>query len=371
MSDPWITVFGSATDAEEATAAAGVIAANWMGNGPVVRQFEADFARHLGVPDAVMVNSGSNALHLAVRLLDLPAGSEVVVPSFTWVACAHAIILAGCRPVFCDVDVATMNVTAETVAAQLGPRTRAVMVVHYAGKPVRMDDILALGLPVIEDAAHAVDSGLNGRRCGTMGRVGVFSFDAVKNIASPDGGAVIAHGAEMLETARRLRQCGIGKTGAEAALEGGRWWEHEIVEPFPRYLPNDVAAAVARVQLAKLPRLQTRRQAIWRRYQTELTGVPWLHPPVDAAKDEVHSFFTYPVRLDNGRRDALAWHLYERKIYTTLRYHPLHLSDIYRTGRPLANTEQLARDVLSLPLHPRMSDGDVARVISGVRDFKA
>ena len=364
-----IGVFGCATDEAEIAALTPSVLDGWMGMGPRVAEFEARLGDHLGAP-LVMVDSGSNALQLAVRALDLPAGSEVVVPSLTWVACAHAVALCGHRPVLADVDLDTQNLDPAAVEQALTADTRAIMVVHYAGKPADMDGLRSFGLPIVEDAAHAIDSELDGRRCGTIGEVGIYSFDSVKNLATPDGGGVTAPDERMLEQVRQLRYCGIGRSGYAASGQRRRWWETEIAEAFPRALPNDVSASVGLAQLDKLAANQARRKEIWATYQRELGAVGWLRTPVEPGARERHSYFTYLVRVLNGQRDRLAEALLAADIYTTLRYHPLHLSDAYRSDRPLPNCERLAEEGLNLPLHPRMDDADVERVVEAVTGFR-
>jgi aminotransferase len=341
-----------------------------MGMGPKVREFEERIAERAHAT-AVMVDSGSNALFLAVKALGLPPGSEVIVPSFTWVACAHAVVLAGHRPVFADVDLATQNLTAELAARQRTPTTAAVMIVHYAGKPVDVDAMRALDLPIIEDAAHAVDSALRERPCGGLGTVGIYSFDAVKNLATPDGGAVLSQDQDLLARVRNLRYCGIGKSGFDSAASPSatRWWEYPLHEVVPRMLPNDVSAAIGLAQLRALPANQQRRRRIWDRYQRELGRLDWLRTPVDPAADERHSYFTYLVRVENGRRDQLARYLLDRNIYTTLRYHPLHMASLYAGGAPLPNCELLNEQGLNLPLHPALRDEDVDRVLDALVAF--
>jgi aminotransferase len=366
-----ISVFGSQIGAEELAEVTASLGAQWMGMGPKVKAFEKEFAAHLGAADFAMLDSGSNSLYTAITLLDLPGGSEVILPSFTWIACAHAVVLAGLKPIFCDVDVATMNVTAPLIAAKVSPRTSAVMVVHYAGLPVEMQPVLDLGLPVIEDAAHAACSVHRGRACGTIGDVGIYSFDAVKNLASPDGGGVVARDIKRVERARVLRYCGIGKSGFESSATKDRWWEYDVRAFFPRFLPNDISAAIALAQLRKLDALQERRRVIWNRYQEAFGDLAWLHRPVECPDGDRHSYFTYCVRIDGKSRDRLAKYLYDRGIYSTLRYHPLHMNPIYGATERLPTTERLNEQALSLPLHPRLSDGDVDQVIDGVRSFDA
>ena len=365
-----ISVFGSSVGQEELAAVAACLETQWMGAGPKVELFEKRFAARLGLPNFAMVDSGSNALYLAVHLLDLPKGSEVIVPAFTWIACAQAVLLNGCRPVFCDVDPETQNVTVDTIRPHLTSNTAAIMVVHYAGKPVDMAPIVALGLPVIEDAAHAVDSTQKGIACGAMGDIGIFSFDAVKNLATPEGGGITVRDPERFARARAMRYCGIAKSGFAASTGGNRWWEYAIEGVAPKMLSNDICAAIGLAQLEKLDRHQARRRRIWDTYQRELADCAWLHRPVDAADDECHSYFTYCIRLvEPGARDRLAQHLYAAGIYTTLRYHPLHLNPIYRSEASLPVSEQLNETALSLPIHPKLSDADLGHILASMRSF--
>ena len=200
-----INVFGSLMGPEELEEIRTSLEAQWIGIGPKTAAFEKQFAERLGLPGMVLLDSGSNALHLAVKLLDLPPGSDVIVPSFTWISCAHAVVLCGHRPVFADVDLNTHNITRATVAAARTPNTKAVMVVHYGGLPVRVDEIQELGLPIIEDAAHATDSRLKGVACGGLGDVGIYSFDAVKNLAMGEGGGLTAKDPARVARAKQLR----------------------------------------------------------------------------------------------------------------------------------------------------------------------
>lgn len=367
VTDELLQVFGSSFDERELEPVRESLDEGWIGMGPQVERFERALGERLGA-EVVMVNSGTSALQLAVELLDMPPRSEVVLPSFTWVGCAHAIALAGHIPVFADVELETANLGVGTVEPRLSSRTAAVMAVHYAGKPARLDELGELGLPLVEDAAHAIDSALGGRPCGTIGRVGVLSFDSVKNLATPDGGAVVTSDPELADRARRLRHCGIGKPGFERRGDG-RWWEHDIERAFPKLLPNDVSAGIGLVQLDKLETMQERRREIWDAYSAELAQLDWLALPPGPAADERHSWFTYLVRVLDGRRDALAPWLLDMGIYTTLRYSPLHRIGPYAAAASLPATERLAEDGLNLPLHPRMSDADIERVIAALAAF--
>lgn len=361
-----ISVFGSLVGPEEQAAVTACLEDQWLGLGERTARFEERMRERLELPHFLMVDSGSNALYLAMRLLDLPAGSSVILPSFTWVACAHAVLLAGCRPVFCDVDLETQNVTVETVRPHLGREVAAIMVVHYAGLPVDLAPILDLGLPVIEDAAHAVDSRYRDQACGGLGDVGIYSFDAVKNLTAGSGGGLTVRDPALRERARQLRYCGIGRSAYQAMnADSGtvaRWWEQEIIDVSGRFAPSDLNAAIGLAQLEKLDELQERRQAIWRRYQEAFEAEPAIHRPRDPAPGERHSWFTYLVRVPD--RDRVARALLEAGIYTTLRFPPLHEQGVFRAPAQLPATEALAETGLNLPLHPRLTDDDVDRVIT-------
>jgi dTDP-4-amino-4,6-dideoxygalactose transaminase len=363
-----VQVFGAQTGAEEVVALEPSVTGGWMGSGPRVREFEAALTERVGA-EVVMVNSGTSALHLAVELLDLPPGSDVVVPSFTWVGCAHAVVLAGHRPVFADVDLDTQNLSSEHAERALTAGTAAIMAVHYAGKPADMHALGSLGLPLIEDAAHAVDSQLGGRWCGSLGRVGIFSFDSVKNVATPDGGAVVCLEPGDARRARELRYCGIGGSGFERSNGQSRWWEPGVERVFPRMLPNDVSASIGLAQLERLEAGQDERRRIWQAYDRGLGAVPWLQRPVGPEPGERHSYFTYLIRVTDGRRDELARRLLDHDVYTTLRYAPLHLQPAFAARATLPNCERLAEEGLNLPLHPRLSEADVERVIELVAGF--
>lgn len=369
-----ITVFGSKVGTNEISEVSDSLNNQWLGMGPKVAKFEENFKARGNLENFLMVDSGSNALYLAVTLLELPAESEVILPSFTWVSCAQAVLLAGHTPVFCDVDLNTMNVTAETIKEQITDKTAAIMVVHYAGLPVEMNEIIALGYPVIEDAAHAVDSYYKGTICGGIADVGIYSFDAVKNLAVGEGGGITTKDNTKAKRAKLLRYCGIGKSGFEASSHGKkRWWEYNISEAFIKMNPSDIAGAIAVGQLNNLNTNQARRKAIWDTYQKEFANIDWIIKPVEANNDDKHSYFTYAIRLTGAmenKRDELAKYLLDNDIYTTLRYHPLHLNDLYKqTNKTLKNCEILNETSLSIPLHPNLSDEDINHVINTIKKF--
>lgn len=364
-----INVFGSSVGEEELKNVKESINNQWMGMGPKTKLFEQRMSERLAPCRFILTDSGSNSLYLALKLLNLPVGSEVIVPSFTWVSCAQVVMLAGCKPVFCDVDLHTQNITVDTVKDCITAETAAIMVVHYAGLPVDIDPIRELGYPVIEDTAHAVDSIYKGKRCGTFGDVACFSFDAVKNLSMGEGGGVASSNEQYMERASVLRYCGIGKSGFEASTHGKeRWWEYNIVEPFIKMNPSDIAAGIGLAQLDKLDNLQAYRKKIWEIYQDEFKNLSWIIRPVDANEGDKHSYFTYFIRVPN--RNQFAQYLLDKGIYTTLRYHPLHLNSLYGSSKSLPNCEKLNEDGLNIPLHPGLSMNDLDIIIDAVKSYK-
>lgn len=367
-----IHAFAPAVGKEEVSELEACVRSGWLGMGEKVRKFEALFKEFQGLPNFVMLDSGSNALYMAVRLLDLPEGMDIIVPSFTWVACAHAITLNGYRPVFCDVELETQNVSAETIKPHISSNTGAIMVVHYAGKPVDMDPILDLGFPVIEDAAHAVTSMYKDRPCGGIGDIGIYSFDAVKNLTTGAGGGITCRDPTRSDSARRLRYCGIGRAGYEhlqANSSAARWWEHDFVEPFIKTAPTDLNASIGLAQIKKIGKHQKRRAEIWKQYQRSFADLDGFETPEEPSPDSCHSYFTYFIRTDTRHRDSLARYLWERGIYSTLRFHPLHLQRSLGSTAVLPNSEHLSESGLNIPLHPALSDEDVDRVVCTIRLF--
>jgi dTDP-4-amino-4,6-dideoxygalactose transaminase len=367
-----ISVFGSLVGKEEIENVSKCMESQWMGFGKNVDLFEKKYSEKYNINNFAMVDSGSNALFMAVKLLNLPSGSEIILPSFTWVSCAQAILMSGHIPVFCDVDLRTMNVRLEDIEKQISPLTAAIMVVHYAGLPVDLDPIIKLGYPVIEDAAHAIASTYKGKTCGTIGDVGIYSFDAVKNLTVGEGGGITTRELSLIERAKVMRYCGIGKSGFDSAISNtdkkSRWWEYNIQEPFIKMLPTNLAASIGIAQLDRIDTLQERRESIWNKYETEFKNINEIILPINPDESQKHSYFTYTICVP--KRDELAHYLLEKKIYTTLRYHPLHMNPLYKQlDKKLDNTEILNETALSIPLHPRLTDEEVDYIIDEIKYF--
>jgi dTDP-4-amino-4,6-dideoxygalactose transaminase len=368
-----INVFGSYTGQEEIDEVSSSLKAQWLGMGAKVEKFERLMMEKTGL-DFVAVDNCSNALYMACEILNLTKGSEVIVPSVTWISCANAVIQAGLKPVFADCDYDTVNITDETIDKVRTRKTRAVMVVHYAGLPA---DVCPDRLPIIADCAHAVDSymtlGGNGKKyhIANFADISVFSFDSIKNIAAGELGGIAALNTNYTEKAKHMRYCGILKSGFQASGDKKRWWEYEIAAPFIKMLPNDICASIAIAQYKKLDEMQGIRKRIHEAYDLEFSGINgvWLLTPPPIPKHLQHGYFTYYLRILNGKRDELAYFLKEKGIYTTVRYQPLHLIKNYNSRQKLPVAELLNEQLINIPMHPGLSDDDVCKVIEAVRYF--
>lgn len=366
-----IQLFRPSMDEQEVAAVAEVIRSGWIGLGPKTAEFERAFADFLGAPYAVGLNSATAALDLALRLLGVGRGDEVIVPVMTFVSTAHAVIYNLATPVFADVDPTTLNIDSADVARKISPHTRAILPVHYGGRPVDMDGLRAVAgqIPIVEDAAHACGATYRGRKAGTLGDLACFSFHAVKNLSTGDGGALVIHDQAVMERAKRLRWLGIDRSTWERTDTGRAYsWEYDVNEVGLKCHMNDIAAAIGLVQLGKLAAANARRRRIAERYTAGLSDLPWLETPPQDTPDSVSSWHIYCIRAED--RDDLNVHLQARGIGTGVHFKPIHLYACYGRQPHLPVAERLFERILSLPMHPGLSDDDVDTVIGAIRAFR-
>jgi dTDP-4-amino-4,6-dideoxygalactose transaminase len=321
--------------------------------GPEVEAFEREFATYLGVPHVIGVANGTDAITIALRALGIEPGDEVVVPSFTFYASVEAVIAAGARPAFCDVDLQTRNVTVESVRAALTPRTKAIVAVDLFGSPA--PDLRELGLPVLEDAAQAAGATLNGRRAGALGDVATFSFYPSKNLPCfGDGGAIATADEEVAERARTLR------------FHGSRDKERFVAVGYNSRL-DELQAAVLRVLLAHLDDWSERRRSVAGSYEAAGLGRHVGLPAV--LKGAAPAWHLYVVA--HTRADALIASLREfgieaRGYYRTPSHRQPALEPYVSRPMSLPATEELARTNLALPMGPTLERSDVEAVVDGV-----
>ncbi|MEU3052027.1 DegT/DnrJ/EryC1/StrS family aminotransferase [Streptomyces griseus] len=369
-----INVFQPQLGEEELAAVKEVFESNWLGHGPRTKEFEAGFAEHIGVgPEhTLFINSCTAGLFLAMELLGLGEGDEVVLPSVSFVAAANAVAAAGARPVFCDVEPRTLNPTVEHIEGAITERTRAVIVLHYGGYPGDIERIAALcrtrGIPLVEDAACAVASRVGGRAVGTFGDIALWSFDAMKILVTGDGGMLYVKDSELARRARRLAYHGLEQSsGFAGAKVSHRWWELDVRDFARRVIGNDLTAAIGTVQLGKLPEFVRRRARAVELYNSELAGVPGLVLPPALPEGHETSHYFYWVQMSAAIRDEVAAELYASGIYTTFRYPPLHRVPAYGADLELPDTEQASERTLCLPLHHGLQDAEVREVATALR----
>jgi perosamine synthetase len=350
-----------------------VLESRWLGMGSRTAEFERRLCELLGVRHVVAVSSGSAALHLALAVLRLEPGDEVIVPSMTFVSCPQAVVAAGGRPVFCEVDPETVTLDLGDVARRITPRTRAVMPVHYGGFPCAMDELLALAhehdLAVVEDAAHAFGSEYRGRMVGSIGDLACFSFDPVKNITCGEGGAVTTDDDALAVRLRLMRNLGVGRD-SWSRREHGRPWFYEASDFGLRYHLTDLNAAIGLVQLDRFDQLQARKRELFRRYRQGLEGVEG----VELIAGEIDTAFPFlcALRVQDGRRDELSDWLEARGIQAWVHFVPSHLQPAFAgTSEPLPVTEALYEELLTLPMYAELTDPDVDRIVDDVRAFFA
>ncbi|MCW2481547.1 UDP-4-amino-4-deoxy-L-arabinose aminotransferase [Candidatus Symbiopectobacterium sp. NZEC135] len=362
---------------EEIAAVSEVMLSGWITTGPKNQQLEAAFCTLTGNKHAIAVSSATGGMHVALMALDISPGDEVITPSLTWVSTLNMIVLLGAEPVMVDVDRDTLMVTPDAIAAAITPRTRAIIPVHYAGAPADMDAIRAIGhrhgIPVIEDAAHAVGAEYRGTPVGAQGTA-IFSFHAIKNMTCAEGGMVVTDDDMLAERIRMLKFHGLG-VDAYDRLAQGRAPQAEVITPGYKYNLSDIHAAIALVQFGKLAHINQRRQEIAQRYLSALADTPLL-PLRQPEWPHHHAWHLFILRVDAERcgisRDALMAALRAQGIGSGLHFRAAHTQKYYRERYPaleLPNTEWNSERLLSIPLFPDMTHDDTSRVIDALHKF--
>jgi perosamine synthetase len=353
---------------EAVEAVADVLRSGWVGHGPKTREFETAFAEFVDMPDCVSLSSCTAALQLALRVLDLPPRSEVVTTPLTFVSANQAILHQDLRPVFADVQPDTGNIEPGSVATRMGERTGAVLVMHYGGYPCDLDELYSLaherGVALIEDCAHACGAIYRGRRVGSHGDLHAFSFNAVKNLPTGDGGAVTLRSPEHAARMRRLRWSGISRDTYEAASGRAPRWDYQVRELGFKYQMTDVQAAIGLAQLHYLDEDNARRAEIAARYRVGLAGVPGLEL-LRHGEDRESSHHLFCVLAES--RDDLVDKLADRGIDAGVHYRPSYDHPMFE-GEPLPGVESFWRRAISLPMHVMLGDDEVDEVCEVIRD---
>lgn len=377
--DSFLPFFRPDLGEAELSAVTEVLRSGWLTYGPKVREFGEACGRYLDVPHAVPVSSASSGLLVALKALGVGPGDEVILPALTFVATLGAVVHCGARPVLADIDPANLGMAPEAFAAAITPRTKAVIPVHLAGHPCRIEEILAIakprGIRVLEDAAHAFGAEVRGRRLGGLSDATVFSFYATKCITSGDGGLVTTNDPEVARRVRVISFHGMDGNAWQRYTDKGRWY-YEIVEFGYKMHLGDPAAALGLVQLGRSDEFMKRRTEIAHRFGAALAGLPGLTLPT-AADWCTHAWHLYAVRVNremiDGGRDGVIADLTANKIGSSVHFIPLHYHPVFReAGREFAphlgRTERYFDEAVSLPLFPSMTDQEIDDVVTVVRE---
>ena len=362
---------------EELAAVKSVFESGWITTGPKNAELEETFGQLTGNQHSIAVSSATAGMHVMLLALGIQPGDEVITPSLTWVSTINIITLLGATPVMIDIDRDTLMVTPELIEAAITPRTRAIIPVHYAGAPADIDAIRAIGerhgIPVIEDAAHAAGCYYKEKHVGQQGTA-IFSFHAIKNMTCAEGGLIVTDDAALADRMRSLKFHGLGVEAYDRHTHG-RKPQAEVIMPGFKYNLPDISAAIALVQLKKLPAINQRRAAIAQRYLTELANTPFL-PLAQPEWPHQHAWHLFIIRVDEAQcgisRDALMETLKAQDIGTGLHFRAAHTHKYYRERYPqlsLPHTEWNSDRICSIPLFPDMRDEDVTRVISALRQI--
>ena len=369
-----IPLFKPSYDEQELEALREPFRTGWIGLGPKTKEFEQAFAKQMQAPFAVGTNSATAALHLGFSLFGI-RGREVITTSMTFVSTNHAILYEGGIPVFADIEPDTLNIDVKEIEKLITPKTAAIVGVDYGGHPCDWDAINKLAkehnLFVLEDAAHACGSRYKDRAVGSLVDVTTFSFHAVKNLATGEGGMITVGKPQWDEQLRKRRWMGINKSTFDRNIVGqGYAWYYEVEELGYKYHMSDVAAALGLVQLTKLEQANKRRREIAASYKDQFKDLAWMELPVEKnyAFSATHNFV---VKLPAESRDKFIDYLLEHNISAGVHYIPNHLYAMYKSYyRKLPVTEAVWKRIVTLPLFPDLTADQIDYIVATIRAFK-
>ena len=371
-------VFGSPLieEAEIAEVVAS-LRSGWIGTGPKVQRFEEMFRKFTGARYAMALNSCTAALHLSMLAIGIRPGDEVIVPAMTFAATANAVIHAGGIPVLADCRRETMNLDPDDLERKISRRTRAVIPVHFAGRPCEMDAIMDIArhhrLHVVEDCAHAIEAEYQGNKTGTFGTIGCYSFYVTKNIVTGEGGMAVTNNKEWADKIKVLGLHGMSKDAWKRYSDEG-YKHYQVVFAGFKYNMTDMQAALGIHQLPRIQRYWRLRKKIWRTYDQAFQDLP-AFLPAPVPKGVKHAYHLYTLLLDTDRlrisRDRFLEQMTRANIGVGVHYIALHLHPYYRKTygyKPgdFPNAEWISQRTVSLPLSPRLGDEDVADVIDAI-----
>ena len=351
-----------------------VLRSGWITNGPKNLELEEKISAYTGNRYGVAMSSATAAMHLVLAALNIGPGDEVILPSMTWVSMPNMVILRGAKPVFAEVDRETLLMRPDSVRDLITPRTRMIMPVHFAGAPADLDELAAVAgdIPVVEDAAHALGTFYKGRHVGSTGHA-IYSFHAIKNITSGEGGMLVTDNRELADAVRRWKFHGLA-VDAFDRQNRGRSPQAEVIEPGFKYNVTDIQMALACSQFDRLAEINARRRELALYYREQFKEIPEIRPLADPDYDFVHAWHLFVVRVDSPKlsRDEFMAALKAENIGTGLHFRCAHLQKYYREQlgfKPgmLPATEYNSDHICSLPLFPDLTFADIDEVVAAIR----
>lgn len=351
----------------------------WLGTGPKVHKFEEMFRSYKGIKHAMALSSCTAALHLSMIVVGIKPGEEVILPAMTFAATANAVVYAGGVPVFADCSKETMNVDPEDIERKITKKTKAVIVVHFAGRPCEMDAIMEIarkhGLIVIEDCAHAIEAEYHGKKTGTLGDIGCFSFYATKNIVTGEGGMAVTDNKKYADKIKVLALHGMSRDAWSRFSDEG-YKHYQVVRAGFKYNMMDIQAAIGIHQLPRIDKYRERRREIWNRYNEAFKGLPVFTPAPDGP-DTRHAYHLYTLLLDCDNlkltRDEFLNGMTKQNIGVGVHYIALHLHPYYQKTfgckrGDFPNAEWVSDRTVSIPLSAKLTDQDAEDVIEAVKN---
>jgi len=360
---------------EEIKAVTKVLKSKWLSMGPVTEEFENKFKEYLNVKHAYVVNNCTAALHIAHKVLGIKEGDEVICPSLTFVATANSVIYCGAKPVFADItSVDDFNISPDDILEKITSKTKAITVVHYGGYPCNMNAIIEIAkdykLFVIEDAAHAVGAEYKGKKVGTIGDVGCFSFFSNKNLVTGEGGMIVTNNDSLAEKIKIMRSHGM--TTLTWDRYKGHARSYDVIDLGFNYRGNEITSALGTVQLKKLDKNNKKRKKIVDLYIKELKNIKEITIPFKDYKEK-SSYHIMPILLsEEASRNNFIDKLKEKGVQTSIHYPPIHLFSYYKNKFGfkegiLPKTEFVGKHEITLPLYPLMTKKDVNYIIENIK----
>ncbi|MBQ6921202.1 MAG: DegT/DnrJ/EryC1/StrS family aminotransferase [Bacilli bacterium] len=338
-----------------------------------VNELEEQIAKYLGTErNVVCCANGTSALHLALESAGVGPGDEVIVPSFTFIATAQAVLMCGAKVVLCEINKDDFLIDIEDVKRKITKKTKAIIPVHYSGNVCDMDALLELkekyGIRIIEDAAHAFGSCYKGKKVGTFGDITCFSFDSIKVMTCGEGGAVVTNDSDVCELAKQKRLLGIDRKTMHVKDWKKRSWMYDVGTPGYRYHMSNINAAIGLAQIKKVDKFIEIRKHICELYLEELIGTK--NVSFEKADWSVASPFMFPILVENGKRDGLRDYLKEFDVETGISYIPLHRFDLFKDDiSKYPSTEDVFSKIVCLPIHPNLTDEDIRFVCAKIKDY--